>query len=123
MVCWNCYFVESRRNYERTFRELFANAMRREQETHERRNILPAGSSSTDEVVARLQFITSNLASDIQKLLNRPDALKDYSIEAERIQHLIDDDLRPASAELWRENKVITPKISFFTLVQIALLE
>ena len=116
-------FVESRRNYERTFRELFANAMRREQETHERRNILPAGSSSTDEVVARLQFITSNLASDIQKLLNRPDALKDYSIEAERIQHLIDDDLRPASAELWRDNKVKTPKISFFTLVQIALLE
>ena len=116
-------FVESRRNYERTFRELFANAMRREQETHERRNILPPGSSSTDEVVARLQFITSNLATDIQKLLNRPDALKDYSVQAERIQHLIDDDLRPASAELWRENKVNTPKISFFTLVHIALLE
>ena len=116
-------FVESRRNYERTFRELFANAMRREQETHERRNILPAGSSNTDEVVARLQFITSNLATDIQKLLHRPDALKDYSIEAERIQHLIDDDLRPVSAELWRENKVNTPKISFLTLVQIALLQ
>ena len=116
-------FVESRRNYERTFRELFANAMRREQETHERRNILPPGSSSTDEVVARLQFITSNLATDIQKLLNRPDALKDYSVQAERIQHLIDDDLRPASAELWRENNVNTPKISFFTLVHIALLE
>jgi signal transduction histidine kinase len=116
-------FFESRRNYQNTFRELFAKAMRREQETHERQNILPSGTSSTDEAIARLQFITSNLAADIQKLLKRPDALNDYTVEANKIQHLIDENIRPVSAELWRKNKVNTPKISFLTLVQIALLE
>ena len=116
-------FFESRRNYQNTFRELFAKAMQREQETQERRSILPSGTSSTDETLARLTFITSNLAADIQKLLKRPDALNDYTVEANRIQHLIDNDLRPASVELWRDNKVNTPKISFWILVQIALLE
>ncbi len=114
---------ESKRDYERTFRELFARAMRKEQETHERRDLLPAGNSNVDEAIARLQFITSNLAADIQQLLNRPKALSDYTIEANRIQELIDNDLRPTSAELWRANKVNTPKIPLKTLLSISLLE
>ena len=116
-------FFESKRNYERAFRELFARAMRKEQETHERRDMLPSGKSSVDEAVARLQFITSNLASDIQHLLNRPKLLNDYTIEAKRIQELIDNDIRPTSAELWRNNQVNTPKIPLLTLLSIALLE
>jgi signal transduction histidine kinase len=116
-------FFESKRTYERTFRELFAKAMRKEQETHERRNLLPSGRSSVDENIARLQFITSNLATDIQHLLNRPKQLNDYTVEAKRIQDLIDNDIRPTSAELWRKNKVNTPKIPFLTLLSIALLE
>jgi signal transduction histidine kinase len=114
---------ESKRDYERTFRELFARAMRKEQETHERRDLLPAGNSNVDEAIARLQFITSNLAADIQQLLNRPKALSDYTIEANRIQELIDNDLRPTSAELWRANKVNTPKIPLKILLSISLLE
>jgi len=116
-------FVESKRAYERNFRELFARAMRKEQETHERRDLLPAGHSSVDEAVARLQFITSNLAADIQQLLNRPKLLSDYTIEANRIQDLIDNDIRPTSAELWRTNKVNTPKIPLKTLFSISMLE
>lgn len=116
-------FVESKRAYERNFRELFARAMRKEQETHERRDMLPAGHSNVDEAVARLQFITSNLASDIQQLLNRPKLLSDYTVEANRIQHLIDNDIRPTSAELWRTNKVNTPKIPLKTLFSISMLE
>jgi two-component sensor histidine kinase len=114
---------ESKRDYERTFRELFARAMRKEQETHERRDMLPAGNSNVDEAIARLQFITSNLAADIQQLLNRPKLLSDYTIEANKIQELIDKDLRPTSAELWRANKVNTPKIPLKTLLSISLLE
>jgi signal transduction histidine kinase len=114
---------ESKRDYERAFRELFARAMRKEQETHERRDMLPAGNSNVDEAIARLQFITSNLAADIQQLLNRPKLLSDYTIEANRIQELIDKDLRPTSAELWRANKVNTPKIPLKTLLSISLLE
>lgn len=116
-------FFESKREYQQTFRELFAKAMLKEQITHERRDLLPSVISTADETIARLQFITSNLASDIQNLLKRPNELNDYSIEAKRIQRFIDDDIRPASAELWRENTVNTPKISFKTLVTIALLE
>ena len=114
---------ESKRDYERAFRELFARAMRKEQETHERRDMLPAGNSNVEEAIARLQFITSNLAADIQKLLNRPKLLSDYTIEANRIQELIDNDLRPTSAELWRANRVNTPKIPLKTLLSISLLE
>ena len=114
-------FIESRRAYQREFQSLFAKAMRKEQETQERHSLLPKGESSAEELIARLQFITSNLANDIQTLLKRPDALKDYSLEASRIQHLIDDDLRPASAQLWSTNIVSTPKISFWALVQISL--
>lgn len=114
---------ESKRNYERTFRELFAKAMRKEQETHDRRDLLPAGHSQVDEAIARLQFITSNLAADIQQLLNRPKLLNDYTIEAKRIQELIDNDIRPTSAELWRNNQVNTPKIPLKTLLYISLLE
>lgn len=114
---------ESKRNYERTFRELFAKAMRKEQETHQRRDLLPAGHSSIDEAIARLQFITSNLATDIQQLLSRPKLLSDYTIEANRIQDLIDNDIRPTSVELWRTNKINTPKIPLRTLLSISLLE
>lgn len=114
-------FIESRRTYQREFQSLFAKAMRKEQETQERHSLLPKGESSAEELIARLQFITSNLANDIQTLLKRPDALKDYSLEASRIQHLIDDNLRPTSAQLWNTNDVSTPKISFWALVQISL--
>jgi signal transduction histidine kinase len=116
-------FIESRRAYQREFQALFAKAMRKEQETQERHSLLPQGNSSAEELIARLQFITSNLANDINTLLKRPDALKDYSLEASKIQHLIDDDLRPVSAELWQSNPVSTPKISFRALVQISLFE
>lgn len=116
-------FIESRRSYQREFQSLFAKAMRKEQETHERQSLLPKGESSAEELIARLQFITSNLASDIQNLLNRPGVLSDYSLEATRIQNLISDDLRPASAELWQSNAVTTPKVSFAALVHISLLE
>jgi signal transduction histidine kinase len=114
-------FIESRRAYQREFQALFAKAMRKEQETQERHSLLPQGDSSAEELIARLQFIASNLANDINTLLKRPDALKDYSLEASKIQHLIDDDLRPVSAELWQSNPVSTPKISFRALVQISL--
>jgi len=114
-------FIESRRAYQREFQSLFAKAMRKEQETQERHSLLPQGDSSPEELIARLQFITSNLANDINILLKRPDALKNYSLEASKIQHLIDDDLRPVSAALWQSNQVSTPKISFRALAQISL--
>jgi signal transduction histidine kinase len=116
-------FIESRQEYQHEFQSLFTKAMRKERETQERYSLLPKGESSAEELIARLQFITSKLASDIQILLKRPDVLKDYSLEANRIQHLIDDDLRPASAELWESNTVSTPKISIVKLIQITMLE
>lgn len=116
-------FIESKKAYQHEFQSLFAKAMRKERETQERYSLLPKGESSAEELIARLQFITSKLASDIQILLKRPDVLKDYSLEAKRIQHLIDDDLRPASAELWESNTVSTPKISTMKLAHIAMLE
>ena len=116
-------FNESRRNYQIAFRELFAEAMNKEFKSKERKRILPDAASQSDETIARLQFITSNLAAEIQGLMSRPIELKDYSAQAGKIKSLIDNDIRPASAKLWRENPIKSPKISFVDLVRIVLLE
>lgn len=116
-------FFESKREYQLTFRELFAKAMRKEQENHERKRLLPTEKSSADETIARLQFITSNLANDIQNLLKRPRELSEYSLEASKIQQVIDQDIRPASQELWRKNAIYSPRIPFKTIASISLLQ
>ena len=115
-------FIESKRQYEQSFRDLFAKAMIKEQENCHRNSILSEG-NATDEIILRLQYITSNIASEIQNILKRPKDLADYSIEASKIQHLIDEDIRPTSASLWNHSKINTPKIPFKMLLSISLLE
>jgi signal transduction histidine kinase len=114
--------VEAKRQYQRTFRELFTEAMLKEQDTPYRTAIF-SKTDWADEALARIQFLALNLSAEMQTLLNRPRDLPDYSIQASKIRHLIDDEIRPTSALLWKKNKVNAPKISIKKLLTISLLE
>ena len=116
-------FLEARRSYQHEFQNLFSQAMHKEQLSKEKQNLLPRTDSGIEERILRLQFLTSNLASDIGKLIKRPDSLSDYSREAHKIQRLIDDELRPASQELWSKAKIRTPKVSLSRIIKMSLLE
>ncbi len=116
-------FLETRRNYQREFQNLFSQAMHKEQLSKEKQNLLPNNDSGIEERILRLQFLTSTLASDIGKLIKRPDSLSDYSREAHKLQSLIDDELRPTSRELWNKAKIPTPKVSLVHIVKMSMLE
>jgi hypothetical protein len=115
-------FIESKREYQQAFRELFSKAMIKEQEGSEKGSILP-NANPADEAIARIQFIASNLSSEIKNLMNRPQDLAEYSTEASKIQNLIDEDLRPTSSDLWKNSKIKSPTIPFKKLLGISLLE
>lgn len=116
-------FLESNKNYQKTYRDLFAQAIFNEEKTHKRGKNMPGFASASDEAIARLQFLSANLALEIQALLNRPRTLNDYSSQASAIQNLIDDGIRPATIKLQNASKVAAPKITPKILIQTIILE
>ena len=115
--------IESHKNYQKTYRNLFAKAIIKEGKTQKRRKLLPSDSTDSDEAIVRLQFLSANLASEIQELLNRPRSLKDYSDQANAIQHLIDDGIRPVTTKLQSASKISVPRIPFRNLIRTIVLE
>lgn len=115
-------FIESKKQYQETFRQLFSKAMLKEQEGSEKTKILP-NSNTSDEVIARIQFITSNLSSELKNLLSQPQTLSEYGLEGSKIKNLIEQEIRPATSNLWKASKIKSPKIPLKKLLQISLLE
>lgn len=116
-------FLEAQRSYQKEFQNLFAQAIHKEQLSKEKQNLLPKTDSGIEERILRLQFLTSTLASEINMLIKRPNSLSDYSREAHKIQLLIDNELRPASHEIWHKNKLQTPKLSLRRICAMSILE
>jgi signal transduction histidine kinase len=116
-------FVESRRIFQREFRSLFAQAIQKQLDARMNSKLLESYVSPKNESIAKLQIITSNLANDIQRLLERPKTLENYALEAEKIQKILNEDIRPTSSEIWKKSKVSTPKIDFRTLAAIVFFE
>jgi hypothetical protein len=75
------------------------------------------------EQIKQLQSLASNMASEIEELLNLPTQRINYAKQAEKIQDLINKKLRPASAALWNGSTLSTPKLSILTLIKISLFE
>jgi hypothetical protein len=117
------YFIESRRVFEGEFRNLFAKAIIKEQETHERANLLSNRSLQIDEHIARLQYFASSLGQEFQKLQTRSKKLTDYSKQAQEIDYLLSEKIRPANKEIYLTSLVQIPKISLWSLIKIALLD
>ena len=115
-------FVESRRQYQQEFEALFLRFMRNEQS--------PAGSQSLDlaeipvgESIEHLQSATAELAHEIESALDDPTSQANYEHQKNKIQDLINRELRPASAKLWSNSTLSAPKLSILTLLRISLLE
>jgi len=115
-------FVESRRQYQREFQAIFLRHIRDEQTAkgsqNQGLNENPSGESIRD-----LQSATSELASEIEKVLDLPTTQVNYSKQKNKIQDLISRELRPASTKLWNGFTLSAPKLSTSTLIRISLLE
>jgi signal transduction histidine kinase len=115
-------FVESRRQFQQEFEALFLRSLRKEQTSAEKLNS-NLGQVNDGEQIKQLQSLASNLASEIEELLNLPTQRINYDKQAEKIQDLINKKLRPASAALWNGSTLSTPKLSILTLIKISLFE
>jgi len=115
-------FVESRRQYQREFEAIFLRQMHEEQ-TSQRSQILDLTGNPAGESIRHLQSASSELASEIEKVLDLPTRQANYSKQKNRIQDLINRELRPASTKLWDGFTLSAPKLSTSTLIRISLLE
>ena len=114
--------VESRRQFQQEFEALFLRSLRKEQ-TSAAKQSSDLGQVHDGEQIKQLQSLASNLASEIEELLNLPTQRINYAKQAEKIQDLINKKLRPASAELWNSSTLSTPKLSILSLMNISLFE
>ena len=115
-------FVESRRQFQRDFEALFVRSVRKQQSTGGQQ-IVGVGGLGEEKLIAHLQSVATGLASDIKKVLDLPASQINYAQQADKIQNLINKELRPASAQLWNGSTLFTPKLSLSALLRISLLE
>jgi signal transduction histidine kinase len=115
-------FVESRRQYQQEFEALFLRYVRNEQSSMGSQNLdlaeIPVGES-----IKHLQSATAELAHEIESTLDNPTLQANYAYQKNKIQDLINKELRPASAKLWNNSTLSAPKLSVLTLLRISLLE
>lgn len=114
-------FVESRRQFQHEFENIFQRYVRNEQKSLEKQG--PNLAKENDgELFKKLQLELSDLARDIEESLKLPTLVSNYAEQAKKIQDLISKELRPASAALWNGSTLSAPKLSIFELVKISLL-
>ena len=115
-------FVESRRQFQREFEALFVRSVRKEQTSNGQQSPLVGGLQPSEQI-AELQSLATGLASEIKRVLDLPTEQINFAQQAGKIQDLINKELRPASAQLWNNSTLATPKLSFSALLRISLLE
>ena len=115
-------FVESRRQFQREFEALFVRSVRKEQTSNGQQSPLVGGLQPSEQI-AELQSLATGLASEIKRVLDLPTEQINFAQQAGKIQDLINKELRPASAQLWNNSTLATPKLSFLALLRISLLE
>ena len=115
-------FVESRRQFQKEFEALFVRSVRKQQSMVDKQFVY-VGELGEERLIADLQSVATALAIDIKKVLDLPTSQTNYSQQADKIQNLINKELRPASAQLWNGSTFFTPKLSLFALLRISLLE
>ena len=115
-------FLESRRQYQKEFDSLFLRAARREQALSDE-NGLPVIEMPREKILSQLQVAATGLANEIRRVLDSPADKIDFKYQSERIQRLINEELKPASSHLWNGSSFSTPKLSLSALLRISLLE
>ena len=115
-------FVESRHQFQREFEAVFLQALRKRQSSAVKQNPDSDG-NGTGEPILHLQSTASNLASEIDDVLNRPLSQMDYEEQTGKIRDLINKEIRPVSNQLWNGSAQSTPKLSVLALIRISLFE
>jgi signal transduction histidine kinase len=123
---WFIFFavaIESRQQYQREFKALFNQIRKVDQEGEGSEKSSDDALLSAQELISRLQALTSKLGSEIQQTLASTSNISDYAVEANKIQDLVNIELKPASKQLWKGNLVSSLQIFRLDLLRIVLLE
>ena len=115
-------FVESRRQFQREFEALFLSSMRKEQISSGKLNDDLVGARD-GQLIIQLQSLATGLAKEIEEDLNQSTAKINYALQASKIQDLVNNKLRPASAELWNGATLSPPRLSLSELIKVTLLK
>jgi hypothetical protein len=115
-------FIESRRQYQREFEALFLRYVRKEQTSIKKQN-LDLTQSTEAQPLKHLRLVASDLASEIEGVLNQPTSQDDYAKQTGKIRDLVNNELRPTSFKLWNGSTLSAPKLSISSLVRVSLLE
>lgn len=123
---WFVFFavaIESRQQYQQEFKALFSQLRRDNLQREVVGDSSKDETTSAQELMGKLQELTSKLGSEIQQTLASTSNVSDYGIEANKIQDLVNIELKPASKQLWRGNLVSSLQIFRLDLLRIVLLE
>ena len=101
-------FVESRRQFQREFDALFLRSVRKVQATSDRQN-LDLDGINNGELIRHLQSVAFDLAHEIEGILKLPTSQANYAKQTSKIQDLINEELRPASAQLLNGSTLTAP--------------
>lgn len=123
---WFVFFtvaIESRQQYQREFKALFNQIKKVDQDNESLEQSSDNEVLSAQELMNRLQALTSKLGSEIKQTLASTSNVSDYAVEANKIQDLVNIELKPASKQLWKGNLVSGLQILRLDLLRIVLLE
>lgn len=123
---WFVFFavaIESRQQYQREFKALFKQIKGVDQDSDGIEQSSNHDVLSAQELMSRLQALTSKLGSEIKLTLASTSNVSDYVFEANKIQDLVNIELKPASKQLWKGNLVSSLQIFRVDLLRIVLLE
>jgi signal transduction histidine kinase len=115
-------FIESHRQYQREFEALFLRYVRKQQTSIKKQN-LDLTQSPEAQPLKHLRLVASDLASEIEGVLNQPTSQDDYAKQTGKIRDLVNNELRPTSFKLWNGSTLSAPKLSISSLVRVSLLE
>ncbi len=123
---WFVFFavaIESRQQYQREFKALFNQMKKVDQDRKAVEQPSNIEVLSAQELMGRLQALTLKLGSEIKQTLASTSNVSDYAVEANKIQDLVNIELKPASKQLWQGNLVSSLQIFRVDLLRIVLLE
>ncbi len=121
---WFIFFtftLEAKHQYQREFDLLFHYAVKDHMVANLQKEVPNRRVLSAEETFKRVQSLTSKLGEEIQQALLRPNTEADFTHESNRIQDLVQMELRPTSRELWQGKFISAPQILKYDLLRIVL--
>ena len=123
---WFIFFtvaIEAKHQYQREFKQLFKLFTQKEDKEGSHTENVDDDNLNAEEVISKMQVLTSKLGLEIQNSLRNSDSKSDYTYEMNSIQNFLHSEIRPTSKRLWHANYANSPQIFKRDLLRIVLLE